>query len=287
MATPMQLPYHSGIDIGTIVGESVTTGEWAIDVAKSSRIELIPTSGIIRKEKRRRLDKTIYEAHATLFFSEWLKQYNQILQNADFTLYAPEVVALEYGIRGDSFLSAIAEFFCPGASLQKLFKGKEDRKEKKYAVQGEAVRAEERVMYLAGVIYEMFRREGVIHGDPQLRHFLLLPERGRVYELDRDMTLHSYDPRNGLGIIDCERARIEGAESEGVVKEADKFKERVFNKFTIPGAEGYFERGRTLIQGLDGFYARENAQRVALSTLHSRFDERIKDVNMEEQRVIF
>ena len=86
---------------------------WAIEPARSSEIELIPNLNLIKKIKLgRTLDKLIYEAFATIFMSEILKQYSDILRPNDLMIHSPKeahtliadedtiFLALAEGVRG-------------------------------------------------------------------------------------------------------------------------------------------------------------------------------------------
>ena len=283
----MAKPRHVfGTEIKGLDLELTTGGDWNVEKDKSSEIEIFPSSGIIEKTKIRRLNFTIFEAYATIFFSELLHQYDSLFRDQDFTFYSPQSIGLEYGVEGrdDSLHSKLRQFLCPGVSLSQLHKPKE----KAFSVNGEAVRVEDRVAYLMGALSEVFQREGVLHGDPQLRHFFLLPREGYVNSLSRDREIIRTSSRNGIGVIDVESLRIVGAYSEEATAEALKLKTRVLSKYgNTPQAEELFDSGAKLVNhSCEGYHARGLVDAVARETFRSLFSGSLVDkVDMDTGKI--
>lgn len=271
------------------LGDLLLSDSWNVEKQKSSQIEIIPQAGLIKKIKDRTLNKTVYEAFATVFISELFKKYNEMLRAQDFTLYCPQAVRFEYGNPEDknSMNSVIYEFFCPGMPLNKL----DNPKERKYEIGADHVRTGERVAYLAGVVSEIFLREGLVHGDPQLRHFFLLPKAGELKDLNRDNKVYAIEPRNGLGLIDPENARVEDAHSENVKADNDKFKTRLFARFNTPQAQEYFDRGAKIVSDTNisvGGIAKEVAKQIFTSRFKTERDGKVitvKDVDMSSGKI--
>ena len=216
-------------------------------------MSILPSSAIVRKQKERSLDSTIYEVFSTIFMSGLLKQYNQHLSN--LTFYCPEVLRLEYGQNGtrDNTTSVLYEFFCPGTPLNKI---KRSRR-KNYFVEDELVRIEDRIMYLSGAISQFFLRKGLVHGDPQLRHFIFLPTKGELQDISMTGQLGFASPQNGLGIIDLENMRVLDSASEEVKEDQDKFRERVYRNFSTERSDEFFERGSKITESLcEDFFRR-------------------------------
>ncbi|MBD3303769.1 hypothetical protein GF343_01365 [Candidatus Woesearchaeota archaeon] len=273
--------YDFGMKLDEI-GELLLSGSWNVEEAKSSQIDIIPEAGLIRKIKERTLDKTVFEVFATVFMSELLKKHNELLRNADFTLYSPQAIRFEYGNQeGTSMISRIYQFFCPGMPLNKI----KNIKEKDYLVGQDPVRIEERVTYLSGVLAEIFLKEGVIHGDPNLRHFFLLPRKTELKDVNRDDVIYTIAPRNGMGVIDVESARLEGPYSEGTVADIEKFKKRLFGRFNTPKAQEYFDKGASLVKASD-FRAAQFAKELAKNIFASRFTN-VQDVDMETGKIAY
>ena len=273
--------YNFGMKLDDI-GELLLSDSWNVEEAKSSQIEIIPEAGLIRKIKERTLDKTVYEVFATVFFSELLKKHNELLRNADFTIYSPQSIRFEYGNQEEtSMISKIYQFFCPGMPLNKI----KNTKEKKYLIGEDPVRIEERVTYLAGVMAEIFQKEGIIHGDPNLRHFFLLPKVGELKDVNRDDQIYAVQPRNGMGVIDVESSRIEGPYSAGVRADVEKFKKRLFGRFNTAKAQEYFDKGTSLVKASD-FRAAQLAKELARNIFTSRFT-KVEDVDMETGKIMY
>lgn len=283
----MRKPRHKfGTEVKELDLELTTGGKWDVEKDKSSEIMIFPSLGVIEKSKDRRLNQTIFEAYATIFFSELLCQYGALFRNKDFTFYSPQSTSIEYGVEGrsDSLHSMLRQFLCPGISLSQLKKPKQ----KSFSVKGEAVRVEDRVSYLVGALSEVFQREGVMHGDPQLRHFFLLPREGYVGSLSRDGEVIKTSSRNGIGVIDVESSRVVGPYSEEVTSEALKLKGRVMSKYgNTPRAEEFFDLGANLVnQTCDGFQASSLVNVVARETFRSLFSGSLVDkVDMETGKV--
>jgi len=263
--------------------------EWTAEKDLSSLVSIRPgSSSIIEKRKKRSLDKTILEVGSTLFFSELTERYNSALPNADMTLYSPQTVEFTYPKPDKQHPSPedmlIAMFFCPGLPLNKI----PMRKERAYQVHDERVRVEARVNYLAGTVSRMLEREGVVHGDPQLRHFLLLPKNGLAYRLDRDDNAVKTKTRNGIGIIDVEGCRIQDENAADVRAEQEKFKDRVMTKFCLGRAEYFYDLGRThLDEHMNGHRFLEDAYHTAKKVFASRFTEDIKDFDLRKRTITY
>ncbi|MBW3002805.1 hypothetical protein KY338_06615 [Candidatus Woesearchaeota archaeon] len=273
--------YDFGMKLDEI-GDMLLSGSWNVEEAKSSQIDIIPEAGLIRKIKERSLDKTVFEVFATVFMSELLKKHNELLRNADFTLYSPQAIRFEYGNQEEtSRVSRIYQFFCPGMPLNKI----KNAKERDYLVGQDPARIEERVTYLSGVLAEIFLKEGVIHGDPNLRHFFLLPRKGELKDVNRDDQIYTIAPRNGMGVIDVESARLEGPYSAGTKADIDKFKKRLFGRFNTPKAQEYFDKGASLVKASD-FSAAQFAKELAKNIFTSRFT-KVEDVDMETGKIIY
>ena len=272
--------------LGTVMNlDQYVSDMWATKEAKSSIIEVIPLSGIIIKNKKRTLDRTLYEAYATLFFSELLARYSDFLPQ-DLTLYSPESLKLEYGVEGreDSLDSRLYQFFCPGIPLGRV----NNVKARTSKVEGNPVRKAERAIYLAGLFSKILAREGIVHGDPQLRHAFLMPEKVFLPYIDREGRLSTRLSNEGLAVIDCEGARIQGPYSEDVMAEIEKFKGRVYRKFgSLKTVEEFFERGERVLDELsDNVRVTDIANEVAKLKFSQRFPEVPSRVDLENRRVI-
>ncbi|MBI2668275.1 hypothetical protein HYX14_00365 [Candidatus Woesearchaeota archaeon] len=276
--------YHLGVSLDTVVSELHLSQPWNAESAKSSTMTVVPSAGIIKKVKNRKLDSTLYEAYATIFFSELFKQYNDLFQTRDFTIYTPQVLFLEYGdIENQrSMKSALFEFFCPGLPLNKVV----PKRERLYKVDGDDVRADQRALYLSGIFSQILQQEGVMHGDLQLRHVILLPPQASLQYINRDGAVLGYDARNGLGVIDVENARLESPSAEEVVNEQNRFKSRLFKRFTsTPDGEAYFSRGSKLVaEQCSGMQTADVANRIAQQVFEQRFQPRC-NVNIRERKV--
>ena len=254
--------YEFGMRIEDILkfNDSLST-PWDKEQARSSNITIDPSSDILKKSKERNLDSTLVEVYASIVFSEILKAYSCKIPNHEFLLYSPKIFRFEYGSpkifrfeydainkEKKSRMSTVYEPFCKGEPLNKVV----NSKKLTYKINEEKVRVENRVMYLCGALSEILSKEGLIHGDPQLRHVILLPQQSAaLMDIDEGYSIkHILTNNNGLGIIDCESARIEGPYSENAKKDADKFKGRVLKRFSVENqnSEEYFERGIALIK---------------------------------------
>jgi len=143
-------------------------------------------------------------------------------------------------------------------------------------------------MYLSGIISEILLREGVIHGDPNLRHFILMPKDERLQDVDRDGKVYLFDSRNGLGVIDCENARIDGKFSSEVKADVERFKDRLFSRYTVPNAEKYFDIGADLVKNEGaGISTCELAYNLAKKIFKTRFSRDVKDVDMRKKKVTY
>jgi len=262
---------------------------WAIEPARSSEIELIPNLNLIKKIKLgRTLDKLIYEAFATIFMSEILKQYSDILRPNDFTLYSPEAVGFTYSSAdGESYTdwtSALYQFFCPGVPLNKI----ENKKEKKFDIDGWKwkVRIGSRIAYLAGVLSEIFVNEGISHGDPQLRHIFMIPEHAELRYLDDKGSQIKVMSRNGLGVIDLEHCTLTGPYSSECLKDREILMEKLFEWFNYKSAQGFFENGRKVVKSRIGEYkASDLAYHMAMRKFAERFDDIVERIDMENRAV--
>ena len=263
-------------------------GGWDLESDKSSEISIIPTSGLIKKRKSRRLDNAVYEAFTNLFFSELCREYNNLFNGMDLSLYSPQTVIIQYGEEGNkaSSDSSIYQIFCPGTPLNKIKKSRV----KNLMVGSERVRIEDRIMYLGGVLSEILLKEGIIHDDPQMRHFLLLPEKSYSCYIDGEGDLIQTPVKNGLGIIDVENARVLGSCSNEVKKDAEEFKTNLFRGFNhTPNAENYFDQGVSLVSTLN---LREMLAPHALTKAKMMWDSffpgsKVKHVDMESKRVTY
>jgi len=262
--------------------------EWTAEKDLSSLVRIRPgASSIIEKRKQRSLDKTIMEVMATLFFSELTERYNSALPEADFTLYSPQTVEFTYPKPGTTPKTEdmlIAMFFCPGRPLNKIYPSRALN----YHIQSEPVRVEARTNYLAGIVSRVLEREGIVHGDPHLRHFLLLPKDTVAYRLGRDDNLVKAKTRNGMGIIDVEGCSIQDENSEDIQADQEKFKKRVITKFPFRRAEEFYNRGRQLVdERMNGHTFVADAYHTAKSIFANRFTTDIKDVDLRERCVYY
>lgn len=279
----MKTPLYS---FGMTIDPLLLSDNWDVEKQKSSKIEVIPEAGLIKKTKERGLDKTVREVFATIVFSELLKKYTELLRKYDFTLYSPQVTHFDYGQAGEkkSIDSAIYEFFCPGTPLNKI----ENTRSPDYLIEQAKVRIGDRVSYLCGIMSELLLKEGIAHGDPQLRHFLLLPCQSELKEVDRDNKILLVPSRNGLGLIDPESSFVEGPYSQEVKNDVDKLKERLFKRFNGNNSEAMFTTGASVIQGLPkDMRVLDFATALAYETFNSRFTP-IKSVDMRKDgRVLY
>lgn len=277
--------YEAGLSMSDLKAELGQFGPWNVEKKRSSHIELLPFNGLIKKSKERRLDKTQYEAFATLFFSRLLQVYGEFLDDKDFTLYAPQIVRIEYGdeTKENSLDSRVYQFFCPGTPFNKLNRGE---KKRDYAVHDAPARLSQRVAYLTGLLSEIFRKEGVMHGDLALRHCFLLPKDGKVARLNRDKQPIDIATRNGIGVIDVENARYFGEETADVKKEMRTLKERVMKGFPSKRMEEYYDKGvLTVTNGMNSSRIGKEAYEIAQHKFHSLFKSAVKGFDMEEGRV--
>ena len=277
--------YSFGTELGITLPNISNPTEWIPEKESSSKMGILPSSAIVRKQKERSLDSTVYEIFSTVFMSRLLKQYNQYLSTTTF--YCPEVLRLEYGQKGtrDNKTSILYEFFCPGTPLNKI----ERSRRKDYFVGGEPVRIEDRVMYLSGAISKIFLREGLVHGDPQLRHFILLPNKGEIQDISMTGQLGFASPQNGLGIIDLENMRILDSSSETLREDQDKFKRRVYRNFSTERSNEFFEGGSKIIESsCRNFLGKINTYDIAFNTFNCRFpNSYIQSIDMQEGRPIW
>jgi hypothetical protein len=279
----MKTPLYS---FGMAIDPLLLSDKWDVEKEKSSRIEVIPEAGLIKKTKERGLDKTVREVFATIVFSELLKKYTELLRKYDFTLYSPQATHFEYGDTAEkrSIDSAVYEFFCPGTPLNKI----DNARGCDYLIGQTKVRIGDRVSYLCGIMSELLLKEGIAHGDPQLRHFLLLPCQSNLKEIDRDNKLCLIPSRNGLGVIDPESSYIDGPYSQEIKSDVDKLKERLFKRFNSSNSEAMFTIGTSIIQGLPkDMRVLDFALALAYETFNSRFTP-IKSVDMKKDgRVLY
>ena len=285
----MDNPRHNfGIDVQGLDLELTDFGPWDVEKDKSSEIVIFPTTGVVDKIKDRRLNQAIYEAYSTILFNGLLKQYNELFRAKDFTLYSPQTLRIQYGVKGrnDSLRSLLKQFFCPGISLSRLNKPKR----KLFKVGDEDVRVEDRVMYLTGVLSEVLLREGLMHGDPQLRHLFLLPKNASVYGLSRDGSLSSMQSRNGVGVIDVENARKVAPYSSETKSENRDLKEKVMKKYgNTPRAEEFYDKGRILVrEEAEGFDSMALTELIAKETFDYLFPDSLVDkVDLEKGKVLY
>jgi hypothetical protein len=236
----------SGLPQVSIDTDYLLGGKWDVEKDKSSDIRVIPSTGLVEKIKDRRLDPTVYEAFATLFFSELLGLYSTFYADRDFTLLSPQTFRIQYGDSStwDSMASSLLQLYCAGVPFNKL---KKSRK-KLLQVEEESVRVEERVMYLVGILSEIFLTEGVCHGDPQLRHFFMLPRESYSYMVSPTRKVVPLETKNGIGVIDVENTRVLGQGADEVKEDVQKLVDRIFTAFnSTPRAEEYFDRGRRVL----------------------------------------
>jgi hypothetical protein len=286
----MVRPRHDfGVDIASFDLNTLLRTSWEAEKDRSSMIQVLPTSGLIKKEKRRRLDFTVYEVFSTLFFSSLLEKYTQLFgSQGDLTLYSPQTIKIQYGQEGDndSLSSTIYELFCPGTPLNRI----EHRKKKDLKVENESVNVADKVMYLSGVMYEVFLREGIVHGDPQLRHFILLPKMNPVYHLDENGLLQGRESNSGIATIDVEHARVFGDYSSESDLEGKRFKYRIFERFLKPSERGeeYFDRGVDFVRNVcDSSKTFSPEIMIFTKDCFDRFfpGSKVKEVNLEKGTV--
>ena len=223
------------------------SGEWLPETDKSSRIDVIPSAGFVKKIKQRSLDATVYETMSTLFFSELLNLYTSILPVRDVALFSPQTVRIQYGDETDkkSRQSALYQIICPGRPLNKIKK----TREKILTIDEEPVRIDEKTMYLGGIMYQIMISEGIMHGDPQLRHFFMMPIKGQSYRVVANGGTTAKPCKNGLGVIDVEHSRILGMDAQEVKQDAEKFRIRIYKAFNhTPKSDRYFCQGSQLVK---------------------------------------
>ncbi|MBD3309873.1 hypothetical protein GF351_01500 [Candidatus Woesearchaeota archaeon] len=278
-------PYKAGMSLESVVGGLALSGRWDVEKNKSSVIDIIPDTGIIRKEKSRKLDKMVYEVFSSLFLAELLKIYTQILSDNDFTLFSPQTLRFEYGEEGDktSRRSVIYQVFCPGSPFSKIRGAREDN----FQVRGEYVRVEQRAAYVSGILKEVMKKEGIVHGDPEIRHFFLLPKSARLRYYDSEDVESSYESKNGVGVIDCENLTLQDSRSRDTARSAEEFRRNVLTKFFIKECEEYFNKGSKLVcnecPGDEMF--RQRAYSIAKNIFDQRFQTGIVDIDMQTRKI--
>lgn len=290
------LPVHDlGLKTDELFGEFFQCDTWDVERVKSSKIEIIPSyNNIIVKKKDRGLDATVIETFATLFLSKLLEMYTEKTYKDEIVFHAPQVVRLQYGDQNkkEANLSVVYQTHCPGSPLNKV----DNRRTKTYTLRGKQVCKRERIYFLVGAIGEIFRREGVMHGDPHLRHFFYLPKAGKLptFKGDKRYTkspsgkvLHKFIPYNGLGLIDLEKLRL-SYDSIKVEKDISKFQKRVISKFPVRYPDKWIRRGADYIKSIfmNESY-RHTAYTKATNMLTNRFEGYITHVDLFKKRVSY
>ncbi len=274
--------FVDGIGLDSVVEDYEKNG-WNIEKNKSSEIEIIPGKDIIRKTKKRRIDKLVYEAFTTIFTNTLLNQYDSLFSHRGFTLYSPESLRMEYETDGEPYLSSLYQFFCPGKALNHL----KNRTGRHWKVGQEKGRQAQRVMYLSGILNEVFKREGVIHNDQGLRHYFLLPRDGHVHDYYKG-GVHERLSLNGIATIDVENLRLEGPYSRNVLREAAEMQREIRKKFDVSeGIVEYFHRGRSVVEEIP---REERFATASKEIARQRFKNRftgIHDVDLDQQEVYY
>lgn len=281
----MAPPYFAG-QLPTGIDVELITGEWNVEKDKSSDIIITPATGMITKVKNRTFDATVREVYATLVLGGILNYYGELFAGHDFTFYSPQTLAFEYGSTDDkkNRTSRIHQFFCPGTPLNKI----SNSRQLEYMIADTPVTVSERVMYLMGMLTELFLHEGIIHGDPQLRHFFFLPKQGWLLETNRDGNIRHYSSRNGLAVIDCEKVRMERPYSANVTADVEKLKARVFRKFGHRRGEAFFNLGKKLVETTSqGVRARPLVEAVMQHLYLQRFPQSNAQVNLRTGKVTY
>ena len=208
--------------------ESLPDGEFSrfdgFHKDRSSRVDLLPTTAIVRKDKSgRKPEKTLHEFIA---LHAWNK-LTQAHQNQEIRIHSPEPIALDE--LGRIYMTYVQGFTGGQIVSQELPRETFPNKDKKNEVKrGFLVRL--------GRLLAMKELEGVIHGDFQLRHVL-------------------FDTRTSLlGVIDVENSRL-GSFSE--VERENKAMEEVvrasFPKkpFLLKMYSDAIDEGRSSLEGAD------------------------------------
>jgi len=171
---------------------------------------------------------------------------------------------------------------CPGTPFNKLY----NPRQRTSQIKGIKVREGERSLYLTGILSEILLREGLMHGDPQLRHFVLLPQTGDVADFDNKGQNYLSPSNNGLGVIDVENAKREGPCSEEVVKEVEFLKEKVLTHFFSEKGEEFYDRGSSLIKSkCEGVTLANTAYKVAYNIMCKNIADFVLKVDMQEMSV--
>jgi hypothetical protein len=287
-----------GIDLKELQAPFISPQEFYAQKDKSSTIEVVPTGGYFRKRKGRSLESLMYEVYGTLFFSELLRQYNSLLTGSDVVLYSPPSIQAEY-TPGESNKSqeervesdlekggdtVITQLFSPGRPLNHI----NGSRSLDFFVEGDPVRVEHRINYLAGMLYEVMKREGICHGDPASRHFLLLPKEGYVIGIDKEEILYQIQGRAGLGVVDVENFMFDDESTQKCQKDNEKFLKVFENRYKhVKGAQKMFARGaEALEQASQGALFRDIAIRRTEEVFINRFSPNYV-INPYDQKIVF
>lgn len=276
---------ETGLRIGLNIDSDEAVGKWDVERNCSSEISLLPTGGFVRKQKKRHLDKTIYEAYATIFFGKLADAYTQALRHSSLAFFSPQTIRVEHDSEGEEqAISALYQLLCPGNAYNHM----NSSRQKGYAVGCDSVRSDQRAAYLAGGLGAVLKREGVVHGDPQIRHFFFLPKGTSVTTIDGVEEFISRPSYNGIGIIDVELARLEDSASTAVISDQKKFRERMLRRFkTVPEGTDYFLRGEKEVAILpSNFSLRDLVQLETDEIFARRFPNLAKSVDMKEMNVL-
>jgi hypothetical protein len=209
--------------------------------SEGSRIELMPVSGHISKQKERTLVKTLYEAFMDEFWHSMLQAYSNAL---GYTLCAPESKGVEY--ENSTFKGALYMTFCKGKRLSQIPNTKDH-----VLFDGKEVRVGSVIAFHCGLIDRILECEGLVHGDRALRHLLF----------------YSENDQYSLSVIDWEKSRQ--ATPEEIKAESEKFQKALFDRFGHPQAQKLFADGRQLVTPLnlaDQVYAQ------TLESLRNKFN---------------
>ncbi len=289
----------AGFNLSNLQAIHIDASNYYAEKNISSTIKIVPTSGYFIKTKERKISKLIYEAFGTLFFSELLNLYNGILAEGKALLYSPPALRadievpeilnpkindgkLEDLIKSDIELrigttTTITQCFCPGRPFNHV----RGSKELIYKVKDEEVRVEYRMIYLAGILYGILKKEEIAHGDPALRHFILLPNESELPLIDEGLGIKKIKGINGIATVDVENFCLDEVEAKNELK---KFND-VFTKsyLHLKGMKQYFEEGQERV--LDSPYSfKEEAFNNAKNLFERLFSDRF-EVNPFDRKV--
>lgn len=189
---------------------------------KSSEIELASSVGVLRKKKKRKFEKTIFEFLSLEVWNNLLNSYSDV---NDMKFRAPKPMGL---YNHNLYKSEILMEFINGYELKKFNRMKRTTPVK-IRGQNYPIPLYPACALHLGALDEIKEKEGIIHGDYDLRHIIFSPIENV-----------------SIGIVDVENSR---GDSLIIVEEESKKLFERFQKITssprdLKVLESWYEQGR-------------------------------------------